>query len=77
MRDVNLPSFSLAERDRRHEAVRHEMAARGSMILFNKSSNARQRQVASAFSKYWNAACTMRIDFNLYRNFWLTTHSWV
>ena len=29
MRDVNLPSFSLAERDRRHEAVRHEMAARG------------------------------------------------
>ncbi len=29
MRDVNLPSFSLSERDRRHEAVRHEMAARG------------------------------------------------
>ena len=29
MVDVNLPSFSSTERDRRYEAVRHEMAARG------------------------------------------------
>ena len=29
MADVNLPSFSSTERDRRYEAVRHEMAARG------------------------------------------------
>jgi len=29
MQDVKLPGFSLAERDRRYQAVRHEMAARG------------------------------------------------
>ncbi len=29
MQDVKLPAFSLAERDRRYQAVRHEMAARG------------------------------------------------
>ncbi len=29
MAGVNLPTFSLAERDRRYQAVRHEMAARG------------------------------------------------
>ena len=29
MADVNLPSFSSTERDRRYDAVRHEMAARG------------------------------------------------
>ena len=29
MQDVKLPGFSLAERDRRYQVVRHEMAARG------------------------------------------------
>ena len=29
MQDVKLPAFSLVERDRRYQAVRYEMAARG------------------------------------------------